>query len=899
MRMILSAVMGAALALSALPAAAQVRPTEKQIQLVIERQTLADALDAWAEQTGLQFFAKNLEMAKRLPAPRLNGLYSAQEALEKLLADSPLTYVWGDGKVTIQERAQTLPTPPKWETTGGDAKAPPRPSAQLRVADAAGDARYERRSGGGRSIQSSAAPESIDVVIVTGTNIRDGGPSASPVLQFSRDDIRRSGAHTAERFVQMIPQNFAGGISARNLAGPGNSGGENAVQNISFGTGANLRGLGNGSTLVLLDGRRLAPAGLGYSVDLSIIPVGAIEQIEVLTDGASAIYGSDAVAGVVNVRLREQFDGAETSARYGAVTSGGYDSWQLSQLLGHQWESGSALLSYDYFTQSALDSRERESTENVPGPTDLISPEDRHSVLLAATQDLTDTIELFANGIYSSRESKTWSNFFSVGLANRETKNYGGTLGATIASGSSWQTEIAASYNRTDTLTENTFVAFGITRTFDAHAAVAALDLKADGTFLSLPAGPAKLALGGHFRRESYGADGDAQPTQGTKRRNVYAAFAEMFVPIVASAHGDARAPRLGLTLAARFEDYDDFGSSTNPKVGVVWAPIEALKLRATAGKSFRAPLLFELDEFSFTTIQTTILADPASGPTVALIRRGNNSGLTAEEATSWSVGADFSPAALPGLDVSVTYFDTDYEDRVAVPISPIALNSVLLNEALYGFAIQRNPSIALVNEFFAHPGLVNIIGATPASIRAIVDARLTNIARRQQSGVDLNVSMVGDSGFGELSARLGATYLLEFEDTLIPNTQPVDLVDTIYFPVGFRARGSLGWSRGRYDATAIVQYADGYRDNRTAPPFFGPAPRSEIGSWTTVDMTLGYTVDRNVQSWLAGTQASLSVQNIFDRDPPFAAGPFGLNFDAANADPLGRFISLQLRKSW
>jgi hypothetical protein len=110
MRMILSAVMGAALALSALQAAAQTRPAEKQIQLVIERQTLADALDAWAEQTGLQFFAKNLEMAKRLPAPHLNGLYSAQEALEKLLADSPLTYVWGDGKVTIQERVQTVPT---------------------------------------------------------------------------------------------------------------------------------------------------------------------------------------------------------------------------------------------------------------------------------------------------------------------------------------------------------------------------------------------------------------------------------------------------------------------------------------------------------------------------------------------------------------------------------------------------------------------------------------------------------------------------------------------------------------------------------------------------------------------------------------------------------------------
>ncbi|MGH8186058.1 MAG: TonB-dependent receptor plug domain-containing protein, partial [Steroidobacteraceae bacterium] len=763
MKMILSAVVGATLALSAVHASGQTRPAEKQVALAIESQTLADALAQWAEQTGVTLMSPNMETAKHLPAPQVTGLYSAREALEKLLVGSPLTYVWlGDGAVTIRERVQTA-APPKWETTGADGKPPPLPSTQLRSSNAGGAAgagRVERRSGTERNIDSSPSPQAIDVVVVTGTHIRGGGQSPSPVLQFTREDIRRSGAHTAERFVQTIPQNFGGGIAARNLSGPGNSGGENALQNINLGTGANLRGLGNGSTLVLLNGRRLAPAGFGYSVDLSLIPVGAIERIEVLTDGASAIYGSDAVAGVINVTLREQFDGAETSARYGAVTSGGHDAWQLSQLFGHQWDSGSALLSYDYFTQSELDSSERELTRSVPDPTYLISPEDRHSVLFAANQDVTDTIEFFANGIYSSRKTEAWSNFFSVTVANRETKNYGGTLGATVNTGSSWQTEIAASYNRTDTLAESTFVAFGITRTFDTQAAVATLDLKADGTLFRLPAGPAKLALGGHFRRESYEADGNAQPTLGTERRNVYAAFAEMLVPIVGPADPGGQAHRLALTLAARFEDYDDFGSSTNPKVGVVWAPIESLKLRATAGRSFRAPLLFELDEFSFTTIQPTRLADPASGTgsTTALVRRGNSSGLTAEEANSWTVGADFSPESLPGFDVSVTYFDTDYEGRVAVPISAIALDSVLLNEALYGFAIERSPNISLVNELFAHPGFVNTIGTTPGSIGVIVDNRLTNIARRQQSGVDLDVSMVGDSGFGEISARIGAT---------------------------------------------------------------------------------------------------------------------------------------------
>ena len=150
---------------------------------------------------------------------------------------------------------------------------------------------------------------------MTGTNIRGVGISVgSAVTVIGRDAIDRAGFATTQDIIQSLPQNFRGGIS------------EDAVSlendaNRSGGTAANLRGLGAGATLTLINNRRVAQAGnqAGFT-DISSIPSSAIERIEVLTDGASAVYGSDAIAGVVNVILRDDYEGAETRLRFGTVT---------------------------------------------------------------------------------------------------------------------------------------------------------------------------------------------------------------------------------------------------------------------------------------------------------------------------------------------------------------------------------------------------------------------------------------------------------------------------------------------------------------------------------------------------------------------------------------------------
>ncbi|MGX1802077.1 TonB-dependent receptor plug domain-containing protein [Brevundimonas naejangsanensis] len=168
-----------------------------------------------------------------------------------------------------------------------------------RLAEAAGlevvtsDARTVtlRRATNIRSARPEAAGEEsvtqLDEIVVVGSHIRGVGNGASPVIQFDNRMIAQSGAATLQQFFDKLPQNFGGGANAGNNA---NSGVDRDVgSNWGAGSGLNLRGLGTGTTLTLLNGRRLTTSNQFQYVDISLIPVSAVERIEVLTDGASAL----------------------------------------------------------------------------------------------------------------------------------------------------------------------------------------------------------------------------------------------------------------------------------------------------------------------------------------------------------------------------------------------------------------------------------------------------------------------------------------------------------------------------------------------------------------------------------------------------------------------------------
>ena len=140
--------------------------------------------------------------------------------------------------------------------------------------------------------ETSTAASDDEGIVVTGSRVRGAAPVGSSVISLGRDTIETSAAVTTDRLIKEIPQNFDLGVSENSRAQSGGSG------NIVYGNTVNLRGIGPYATLVLVDGHRVV--NNSRSTDPSIIPTLGLERVEVVADGASAVYGSDAVAGVDN-----------------------------------------------------------------------------------------------------------------------------------------------------------------------------------------------------------------------------------------------------------------------------------------------------------------------------------------------------------------------------------------------------------------------------------------------------------------------------------------------------------------------------------------------------------------------------------------------------------------------
>jgi iron complex outermembrane recepter protein len=205
--------------------------------------------------------------------------------------------------------------------------------------------------------QDAKTPETMKPVVITGSMIPtvDAANSVAPVLVLDAKAIEKSGAATVAEVLLKIPQNNAGSFNDGFLSGNSFSKGSSSVS---------LRGLGPNATLVLLNGRRLAGYGFAQNitdtfVDLNSIPLAAVERIDVLKDGASAIYGSDAIAGVINVILKKEFTGVEFSTRLGNTTN----KDALEQLYTGTWgvmtDKGSAMIIADYYSRNGLFLRDR------------------------------------------------------------------------------------------------------------------------------------------------------------------------------------------------------------------------------------------------------------------------------------------------------------------------------------------------------------------------------------------------------------------------------------------------------------------------------------------------------------------------------------------------------------
>lgn len=329
------------LAASVLAILASAADAQAITQWDLPEQPLAKSLRAIAAQS-----ESNIIFDKKLVngqlAPPLKTSASAEQALTQVLEGTGLTYRHLDDKTVTIQLASTDPlatTSAAYRMEGG----------RIRLAQAETGTTGEGRA---RTIDGRPLID-IEEIIVTGTNIRGIENATAPVTVLSREYIDSTGFGSVTKLIESLPQNFAlanqSGL-ADSVVGVSNS--------REQGSSINLRGIGEGTTLVLLNGRRLAPGFRSAAADISSLPLTAIQQVEVLTDGASAIYGSDAVGGVVNFILRDDFEGAETRLRAGFAD--GTNEYRVSQALGNSWDSGNALVSLEYYKRDLLLASDRD-----------------------------------------------------------------------------------------------------------------------------------------------------------------------------------------------------------------------------------------------------------------------------------------------------------------------------------------------------------------------------------------------------------------------------------------------------------------------------------------------------------------------------------------------------------
>ena len=857
------ALAGSALATAVASAPAAQAQEATAIDYELPAQPLESALRAVAIRSATDIVAATDVVAGR-QAPPLRGRFTPEEAVRRLLA--------GTGLRLRRVGPSFVVVGPEGAGTAGGAEA-----------------------------------EDGNPIVVTGTNVRGAQPT-SKVLVVRRDDIDRSGATSVDQLMRTVPQNTQGGTNKENslVVRPDSS-------TTDHGAGLNLRGLGQRATLVLVNGRRLAPSGTGAFVDVSLIPVTALERVEILTDGASAIYGSDAVGGVVNLILRDRYEGAETALQAGVTTQGGGQLLQLSQTFGTQWDGGHGLLSYEYRREDGVRAGQRREPIGLRPGTFLLPRERRHSILAAFGQNLAPGLSLDLTGTMARRmtartDVPVVSNLPIAVRARANAYTASGELDYAFAG--DWRARLGGNYAVADTSQrqEQPGGAAPLANAREIHNWIAEATLKLDGSLFDLPAGPVRAAFGAETRRESYreGFRSSLLPLSVKQgKRTVQSLYGEVLVPLFGPANAVPGLQRLQLSAAGRYDHYSRTGGNLDPKLGIAWSPLSGLDLRASYSTAFRAPLLAEaIGAYTVLLAPSPLFyGNPAQAPAGSIIAvlQGSNPAVQPETSRHWSIGGEWSPPQAPGLTLSLNYYKIRYSDRISIPTT----RSNVVGDPAFASIFDTAPTIAAVAQLLA--GAVQVSdfsgpnfapgNSTAADVDVILDRRVSNTAVTRTRGLDLGLRYAFDIGDSRIGLDANVAHIIGFDDQLTATGPTIVGLDRPYRPLEWHGRAGLTWNRQGWSASTFVNYADDYLDDRR------PTALRPVGGHATVDLNLAYSAAEDARSWLRGTRVAVYVENLFDNHPPALLpdppGTTGIGYDPINASARGRYVALQLRKSW
>jgi outer membrane receptor protein involved in Fe transport len=734
-------------------------------------------------------------------------------------------------------------------------------------------------------------------ITVTGTRIR-GAPVASTTIRIDREAMRNAGQSSAADVFRALPQNFGGGQNP----GIGSNVPQGKGADVSGGASVNLRGLGSDATLTLLDGRRLSYDAALQSVDVSAIPFGAIDRIEIVPDGASALFGSDAVAGVVNIILRRDFNGLETSARVAGSTDGGNFQQQYDATAGQTWSSGSVLLAYEFARTTPITADQRSyAATRTPGVT-LFPYLRHHNAALTLRQDVLPGLTFDLDALYNKRWRELTAPLNPAGdlSASRfeglnTAESWAVAPSLKLALPADWQAALAGSYGWNRVRYGGTYI-FGTTAIDAGSGAYRNVtenaELSGNGKLLDLPGGAAKLAIGAGFRRNGFqrvSTRGAAE--QVDRGQDSYYGFAELSLPLVGPGQSVPAIDRLDLSLAARYEKYPGLATVTTPKFGIIYAPTPDVSLKGSWGRSFRAATLYEQYSPRTAYLHNASSLGGATGAT-AILLEGGNPDLRPERSTNWSATLAIHPRHLAGAELEISYFNIHYRDRI---VTPILFESAALSNPLYRDRVTLAPGTAAQAAAIAQAvTFTNLTSGAydPATVAAIVDNTSVNAGRQAVRGVDVLGRYRFALGGGTLSTTLNMSYL-DSNQQIGPGQPVTPLAGVLFNPPHLRGRGELSWTGGGLTMTADLNYIGPVRDTRQAPA-------ARIAGMAPIDLTLRYRTRRG-HGLLDGIDVIASVQNLFNAKPAPIATTLFLDtpYDSTNYSPFGRVLGLTVSKSW
>jgi len=860
---------------------------------------MGKALLALSEQSGINLLFSYADVAK-LRSPGVRGDFATEEALRRLLDHSGLrVFRTSAGSVSISAPASQLPFGIK-----------PRPAAALLPSAASPAVGAAAAEPDPPEETAATGSEEDRTIIVTGTRAskRSATESLAPIDVLSRADLQASGKQSTRDLLGTLTPS----ISVSN----GGAGASFAVKTLS------MRGLSGDQVLVLVNGKRRHNTATifingttqnGQSPpDLDLIASNAIDHVEVLRDGASAQYGSDAIAGVINVILKKDLHGG-ASVLAGATGRGDGLQGRFQADNGFAIGSGDLHVSADIYQQSrtirggpftgvfygASDPREATVDRNVnkPGQPQVFGANFTYNF----TMPVDDAVKAYGFGSYSTRHADSWLTFRNPASSNTilaifpdgyiprlhlrdDDYQVGWGLKGPLVAGVDF--DLSTSYARDRVRFDETTALnaslgpasptsfyIGTLRTTEW---VTNLDLNREFD-LGL-AGPLTIAAGAEYRQDKFAIlagqaesyiDGGYRSTSGPLKGVVRTAGSQGVTGFPPSAAGAWKRHNwsayldieqkilkgIDLALAGRHEDYSDFGTTDNGKASLRIEPIRGLALRGTFSTGFRAPTLQQEHYASSSTIgvllpgaTATILAPVRALPVDDPVARAWGSQPLKPE-TSTNYSAGLVFTMVPRFSVTVDAYQIDISNRI------------LLSGTLTGAATG--------------PGAYNALGTllANAGLNPVQSGFFfSNAASTRTRGLDVVATYRNDFGaWGALTFSLSANFnKTSFTRLDVPaplaaiGVQLIDRARQGDFTKGTprdKEIANILWTRGILSANlratrygevtqvAAAKAADGiYHDDRITPKVI-------------VDLELAAEIR-------SGIKASIGANNLFNTYP-------------------------------